>query len=364
MRSRKIMKKILCFTDSLGSGGAQRQLVGLAIMLKERGYNVSVVLYHDIPFYTDVLIRNNIQIEIIKTGSNPIKRILKFRKYFKSKNANWVIAYQETPSLVAAVCRLFGCNYRLIVSERNTTQSMGVNERVRFFLYRFADFIVPNSYSQSNFLENNYPWMKSKIKTITNFVDFSEFYSVKRSCSKVPKILVVASASQSKNLHGYIEACRILKERNVKFTTEWYGLTDVITQYQSKAFELIKNYYLGDIFKLLPKSINIANKYREADYFCLPSFYEGTPNVLCEAIAMGLPVACSYVCDNPIYVENGVNGYLFNPNDSDDMANKIQKLILLDNEKYQFYCENSEKIAHDKLEKETFLNKYLEILLV
>ena len=143
-----------------------------------------------------------------------------------------------------------------------------------------------------------------------------------------------------------------------------YGLTDVITEYQSKAFELIKNYYLGDIFKLLPKSINIANKYREADYFCLPSFYEGTPNVLCEAIAMGLPVACSYVCDNPIYVENGVNGYLFNPNDSDDMANKIQKLILLDNEKYQFYCENSEKIAHDKLEKETFLNKYLEILLV
>lgn len=364
MGGGEFMKKIICFTDSLGSGGAQRQLVGLAIMLKERGHNVSVVLYHDIPFYSDVLIRNNIQIEIIKTGSNPIKRILKFRKYFKSKKANWVIAYQETPSLVATVCRLLGCNYRLIVSERNTTQSIGVKERVRFFLYRFADFIVPNSYSQSNLLKKNYPWMKSKIRTITNFVDFSEFYSIKRSCSNVPKILVVASASQSKNLHGYIEACRILRERNMKFTTEWYGLTDVISEYQNKAFELIKNYYLGDIFKLLPKSVYIANKYREADYFCLPSFYEGTPNALCEAIAVGLPIVCSNVCDNPIYVENGFNGYLFNPSEPLDMANKIQKLILLDNEKYQYYCENSVKIAHDKLAKETFINKYLEILLV
>lgn len=358
------MKKILCFTDSLGSGGAQRQLVGLAIMLKERGYNVSVVLYHDIPFYTDVLIRNNIQIEIIKTGSNPIKRILKFRKYFKSKNANWVIAYQETPSLVAAVCRLFGCNYRLIVSERNTTQSMGVNERVRFFLYRFADFIVPNSYSQKIFLENKYPWMKNKIKVITNFVDSSEFYPIKRSYSKVPKILVVASASQSKNLHGYIEACSILKKRNVLFTTEWYGLTDVITEYQKEAFKLINELGLEPIFKLLPKTINIATKYREVDYFCLPSFYEGTPNALCEAIATGLPIACSNVCDNGYYVKSGENGVLFNPCYPWDMADKIQNLISMDDVTYQSYCASSIQIAHVKLAEDVFINKYLEILLI
>lgn len=35
------MKKILLFTDSLGAGGAQRQLVGLAKMLTNLGYNIT-----------------------------------------------------------------------------------------------------------------------------------------------------------------------------------------------------------------------------------------------------------------------------------------------------------------------------------
>ena len=46
-----VMKKILCFIDSLGAGGAQRQIVGLAVLLKHKGYNVKMVTYYDIPFY-------------------------------------------------------------------------------------------------------------------------------------------------------------------------------------------------------------------------------------------------------------------------------------------------------------------------
>lgn len=40
------MKRILCFIDSLGAGGAQRQLVNLAIGLKKRGYIVHFLVYH------------------------------------------------------------------------------------------------------------------------------------------------------------------------------------------------------------------------------------------------------------------------------------------------------------------------------
>ena len=40
------MKKILCLIDSLGAGGAQRQMVGLATFLKEKGYDVVVAIYH------------------------------------------------------------------------------------------------------------------------------------------------------------------------------------------------------------------------------------------------------------------------------------------------------------------------------
>ena len=42
------MKKILCLIDSLNSGGAQRQLVGLAIMLKNAGYDLMQLVNEDI----------------------------------------------------------------------------------------------------------------------------------------------------------------------------------------------------------------------------------------------------------------------------------------------------------------------------
>lgn len=47
--------KILCIIDSLGSGGAQRQLVGLARLLKEHLFEVKLIWYHSIDFYQSYL---------------------------------------------------------------------------------------------------------------------------------------------------------------------------------------------------------------------------------------------------------------------------------------------------------------------
>ena len=49
------MKKIVCLIDDLCPGGAQRQLVGLAYLLKESGYDISVMTYHNDSFYMPVL---------------------------------------------------------------------------------------------------------------------------------------------------------------------------------------------------------------------------------------------------------------------------------------------------------------------
>ena len=55
--------KILLFIDSLGAGGAQRQLVGLARMLKDNGMQVKVITYHDNPFYLPTLEEGDVDYE-------------------------------------------------------------------------------------------------------------------------------------------------------------------------------------------------------------------------------------------------------------------------------------------------------------
>ena len=55
------MMKLILFTDNLGSGGAQRQLVGLADLLQRDGFEVVVALYQDAPFYKEYLDKRNIR---------------------------------------------------------------------------------------------------------------------------------------------------------------------------------------------------------------------------------------------------------------------------------------------------------------
>ena len=354
--------KILLFTDSLGAGGAQRQLVGLACMLKNNGYQVSVVTYYSFDFYKHILDSNGIDNTVIPEAISALNRIFKVRKYIKSCAPDWVIAYQETPSFIACVAKLLGCKVKLLVSERNTTQIITFKDRVRFLLYRVADKIVPNSYTQAEFLLGNYPWMKNKLRTITNFVDLNKFnYNVK-NLNVPPLIIVVSSIWPPKNTIGMIEAVRVLASLDYRFRVEWYGLVEGQEKYVKQCVDLISEYEISEYIKLLPKVKNIEDKYKECDFFCLPSFYEGTPNVICEAIATGRPVICSDVCDNSIYVREGVNGFLFNPKDCDELVHSLIKAFKLDPNEYMKMSENSRMIAENILGETVFFNKYNDIL--
>lgn len=273
-----------------------------------------------------------------------------------------MVSYQETPSLLACIAKVTGCKFRLIVSERNTTQAVGMNERVRFFLYRWADAIVPNSYAQENYLTSHYPWMQKKLKTITNFVDLDYFSFIERKKRKVPEIVIAATIWSSKNTLGFIEAVKKLVDRNSRFHVSWYGKSNIDMDYYNESLQKIQEYGIQDYIELKDKTKQIKNVYHNADLFCLPSFYEGTPNVICEAISTGLPVACSDVCDNYIYVKPGCNGVLFDPNNPNDMANKISQLLYISSLEFEKYQKNSRQIALGKLSKDVFVDAYVKII--
>lgn len=356
------MKKTLLFTDNLGAGGAQRQLVGLAVLLQQKGYDVKVCTYYGQDFYKDFLDKNNVPNELIPNAGNHKTRIWAVRRFFIKEQPDWVIAYLETPSLVACVAKLFGGKFRLIVSERNTTQHIGFSERIRFFLYHWADAIVPNSYAQGKLLTSRYPWMERKMKVISNFVDLEAFGFKKRIKRNIPEIAVVATIFKSKNTLGFIEAIKILRDNGLKFHVSWYGKSVANLDYFDECQQKIEEYQLGDYITLKDKTKQISQVYQECDFFCLPSFYEGTPNVICEAMSCGCPVLCSEVCDNPIYVEERENGFLFNPHSPQSIAHKIEQALNIKDEEYYLFCENSRKKAEQLLSKEIFVDKYLRII--
>jgi glycosyltransferase involved in cell wall biosynthesis len=61
--------------------------------------------------------------------------------------------------------------------------------------------------------------------------------------------------------------------------------------------------------------------------FLLTSDYEGTPNVLLEAMSCGLPVIATRVGGVPEVVEDGVSGYLIEPSDEDLLMQRVLYLV-------------------------------------
>ena len=357
-----MVNKIILFTDSLGAGGAQRQLCGLALMLKKLEYDVTVITYCMSDFYKGYLDDNLVRNVIVGEGKGAIQRIWAIRKFIKTENPDWVIAYQETPSLISSFIKSTGVKFKLIVSERNTTQQITSKDKVRFFLYRFANAVVPNSYSQEKFLASRYGWMKEKLHTITNFVDLNNFAFNSHARTDLPLIVIAASIWPPKNTLGFIEALRILTQNKIAYKVKWYGYSEANEEYFKVAQAKIDEYQLNEYIELLPKTKHIQEVYRQSDYFCLPSFYEGVPNVIAEAMAIGRPILCSNVCDNPRYVVEGVNGFLFDPNNPENMAEQILKGLSVSDQVYEQMCHESRKRAEEMLSMDTFINKYIEII--
>lgn len=64
-----------------------------------------------------------------------------------------------------------------------------------------------------------------------------------------------------------------------------------------------------------------------ADVFVLPSYREGTPRAITEALAAGLPVVATDISGIPEQVDDGETGYLVEPGDIDALVTALQKLI-------------------------------------
>ena len=355
------MKKILCLIDGLGSGGAQRQLVGLSALLKSKEYDVSLMWYHKISFFQPFLEEQGVRcIHLL-----PQKRFLKCLSIYqaiKREKPDIVIAYLGGPCIISCLLKIAGVKYKLIVSERNTTQCPNIREKIRFALYRFADAIVPNSYSQMRFLQSQYPYLANKITPITNFVDIGKYKpTVPWTRGKTFNILIVGRINPQKNVLCFMYAVAELKNKGVGVHFDWYGGKHDL-DYHEKVNSLYKSLDISDMLAFYEPVQHIEQYYSQADAFCLPSLYEGFPNVICEAMSSGLPILCSNVCDNPDIVKDGYNGLLFDPNNYIDIADKITTLYNMEEDSLLEMRFKSRKIAIEKFKADVFVNKYLDLI--
>lgn len=351
-------KRILLLIDDLEQGGAERQMVYLAHELKKCSYDIRLVkFFSGVSAYDNFLRLNNIKVETIVEGTNRWKRVLVIKNLVKSWTPDVVITYKDGVCMSACIARLL-CKFNLIVSERNTTQELSFYERLKFLLYNAATFIVPNSYSQGEFIDRHYPRLRDKVKVITNTLDFFKFTRAKTDNEL--RVITVARLAPQKNVLTFLKALSILKDRGVKASFVWFGKISS-DEYYKEIVELQIKLGLDSYIKFYTEgSDEIENEYSKSTHFCLPSIYEGFPNVLCEAMASGLICTASDVCDNRNILDN--QEFLFDPTSPENIAEKIIHSLLISPEERNKIAERNSDRIKELCSAERFIKEYTTLI--
>jgi glycosyltransferase involved in cell wall biosynthesis len=138
---------------------------------------------------------------------------------------------------------------------------------------------------------------------------------------KRPIVLYVGRLEEEKNLARLIEALAVLTEARPRLRLVGNGRLRGDLERRARAAG-VETDFVG----VVPHS-QLPAHFRSADCFALPSFTEGHPKALIEAMACGLPCAASARGGIPSILEDGVTGVLFDPGLTQDIARAVGRIL-------------------------------------
>lgn len=360
--------RILCFIDSLGSGGAQRQLTTLAVGLKNRGHEVRFLVYHPFDHFLPHIKEEGISCQLIERCSL-WKRILRVRKVFRQGWQDVVLAFLEAPCLYAELARMPRQRWGLVAGERSANPAIkyGLRRHLRYF-HRAADAIVCNSHTNRLMLGAKFKYLKMKAVTVYNIVDLELFrpnlaVTTSEESGNELRIVVASSYRRLKNMTGVAKALLILRRhrRDKNVIIDWYGsILEPDAYHETQVF--IRENGLVGILNLHDTTTSIEKEFANASAVGLFSFFEGLPNAVCEGMACGKPILLSDVCDSGNLVKDGENGFIFNPHVPESIAGAIERFLNVPEEVRLDMGAKSRHLAESLFAADKIVSRYERIL--
>lgn len=373
MEKKSDRLKFLFVIDNLSTGGAQRQMINLSTGLTRRGYQVEIFCYHPGDLLAKPLYDAGIKVHwIFKRSRYSPDVILALRNLIIGGKFNLVLSFLTTPNFYAILAGRMLNVHRVpvIVSERFCDLPGNVSRAdhiVRQF-YRLADHVIANSHHQRITLAKKYPWLKHRLSTIYNGYDLEHFTSARTETNNHPlRILTIASVSPYKNGLCLVEALKILREQDdLMPCADWIGQLVMEGErllYLNKMKQAIKDYGLEPQWQWMNQRMDIVEQLHLHDVLVHPSFGEGLPNVVCEALACARPVIVSDILDHSKLVQNGESGFLFDYQNPADLAEKIKMFIELTPGERRKMGQCGRQFAEAHLSLDRFVDEYESLFL-
>jgi len=320
--------RILHFIDTLGAGGAERQLLYLIQHLDRARYESHILTTYDrFRHYEPELKRLGIPVYSLNHGDlrswNRLRALKRYIQLMWQLRPDIVHGWLHYPNLIARAARPVCPPHHLITAIRSQYSVQQLrSERYSSRPSEFRIVINKNTLSELNTTKKN------NITTIPNAVSLDHFTNIDppRSQSEFPPqiqftALMVARIDPRKDHLTLLQALHRLRNKLPhNFKLILIGeITSSETQQQIDT--AITEYGLQPNITQLPPTTNIAPHYHTCDVSIVPSKSEGFPNVILESFAASKPVIASTAANNVGIVTHGINGWIFPTGDTQALAN-------------------------------------------
>lgn len=280
-----------------------------------------------------------------------IERFIALRNYLKiidEYHIDVLNCHSGTLSYICAILKILRPNLKLVVYKHNLKASK--RDFYHRWLYSKIDAIICVSKLVYKLqLESAYFKNVNKYHLIYNGIDTSLFKNKEDYFPDKPiKIGYAGRIIENKGILILLEALDILNKK-YNFPCELYLAGEGEKDFLEKCNKMIINRGLESKYHYQNFLENMSNFYQNIDIFVLPSIVrESFGLVLCEAMYSGVPVISTNSGAQNEIIDDGINGFIINPNDAYGISQKI--IMLSENcDKYR----NISKAGHLKV-KENF----------
>ena len=337
------MKTLMFYINTLHKGGAQRVMLQLAERFAADGWrSIPVTSFqegNEYPLPAGVE-RISIEKEQIKQGriKSNLSRIAALRRLCREYKPEALIAFMAEPNFRAVLAGA-GLPVKTIVSVRNSPDKEYAGKLFRFV----GQHILPMADGCVFQTEDARSWFPERLQRKSEIImnQVSRSFFDEPAADEHKDIYAVGRLNPQKNFPMLIRAFAKLPDTGDRLIIHGEG------EKRPELEALVKELGLEGRVLLPGLSANVAQDIKGAKIFVLCSDYEGMPNALLEAMALGLCcISTDCPCGGPReIISDGVNGRLIGVGDEEALATALQEL-LTDDKKRLSMAEKAKESAN------------------
>lgn len=341
--------------------------------LANEGYEVTIIANDDSDdhSFTKAGVKF-IPIEVDWRGLNPvsdIKLLRRLKRIYRREKFDFILHYTIKPVIYGTIAAHAAQTPSLSVITGSGYAFLQKNwlRRVVILLYRYA-FRFPekvwflNTEDQQLFIDEHIINIERTDILDSEGVDTQRF-APKEKSEKTFSFIYLGRLLWAKGVGEFVEAAKILHKKYPDVKFKILGKTDGIDSAIDVMPTDLEQWEKDDVVSYLGETRDVVPFITESDCLVQPSYYrEGVPRTLLEAASMGKPIITTDSVGCRETIIDGKTGFLCQPRNASDLAEKMEQMILLSAEQRIAMGQAGRQLVLNRFDNKIVHEKYLQYL--